>query len=115
MSHLSSPPEKHKGERKGHRLPRGSERWVGLGTGGSRRGARGQGGVRWASGGGVGGGGGDSSPDLPAHDRGSSSQDKDRSVTVGSSVPMSAGGKGSRTNCSRSTPQKVPNRLIDQT
>lgn len=35
-------------------------------------------------------------------------------MTVGSSVPMSAGGKGSRTNCSRSTPQKVPNRLISE-
>ncbi|KAB0394511.1 hypothetical protein E2I00_015642 [Balaenoptera physalus] len=69
MSHLSSPPQKHKGERKGHGLPRGSE-------------------------------------------RGSSSRDKDRSVTVSSSVPMPAGGKGSRTNCSQPTPQKVPNRLI---
>ena len=33
MSHLSSPPKKHKGERKGHSLPHGSERWVGLGAG----------------------------------------------------------------------------------
>lgn len=29
MSHLTSPPPKHKGEHKGHGLPRGSERWVG--------------------------------------------------------------------------------------
>lgn len=43
MSHLSSSPPKHKGEHKGHSLPRGSERWVGLGAGGSGRGARGQG------------------------------------------------------------------------
>ena len=71
MSHLSSPPPKHKGEHKGHGLPRGSE-------------------------------------------RGSSPRDKDRSVTVSSSVPMPAGGKGSRTNCSQSAPQKTPNRLINE-
>ncbi|KAF6299789.1 spermatogenesis associated 20 [Rhinolophus ferrumequinum] len=71
MSHFSSPPQRHKGEHKGHGLPRGSE-------------------------------------------RGSSSRDKDRSVTVSSSVPMPAGGKGSRTNCSQSTPQRVPNRLINE-
>lgn len=53
-------------------------------------------------------------PDPPAHARGSSSRDKDRSVTVSSSVPMPAGGKGSRTNCSQSIPQKVPNRLINE-
>uniref|UniRef100_A0A8C9KL28 Spermatogenesis-associated protein 20 n=1 Tax=Panthera tigris altaica TaxID=74533 RepID=A0A8C9KL28_PANTA len=50
----------------------------------------------------------------PARARGSSSRDKDRSVTVSSSGPMPAGGKGSRTNCSPSTPQKVPNRLINE-
>lgn len=33
MSHLSSPPKKLKGEHKGHGLPRGSERCVGLGEG----------------------------------------------------------------------------------
>jgi hypothetical protein len=33
MSHLSSPPPKHKGEHKGHGLPRGSERWAVLGAG----------------------------------------------------------------------------------
>lgn len=32
MSHHSSPPPKHKGEHKGHGLPRGSERWAGLGV-----------------------------------------------------------------------------------
>ncbi|KAF6097311.1 spermatogenesis associated 20 [Phyllostomus discolor] len=71
MSHLSSPPPKHKGEHKGHSLPRGSE-------------------------------------------RGSSSRDKDRSVTVSTAVSMPAGGKGSRTNCSQSTPQKASNRLISE-
>ncbi|XP_048970025.1 spermatogenesis-associated protein 20 isoform X2 [Canis lupus baileyi] len=71
MSHLSSPPQKQKGEHKGRGLPRGSE-------------------------------------------RGSSSRDKDRSATVSSSVPMPIGGKGSRTNCSPSVPQKVPNRLINE-
>lgn len=59
MSHLSSPPPKHKGEHKGHGLPRGSERWVGLGAGASRRDARGQGGVGRGSGVGVGGGWGE--------------------------------------------------------
>lgn len=51
-------------------------------------------------------------PHLPAHARGSSSRDKDRSVTANGSVPMPAGGKGSRTNCSQ--PQKVSNRLINE-
>ncbi|XP_072603570.1 spermatogenesis-associated protein 20 isoform X8 [Vulpes vulpes] len=51
---------------------------------------------------------------LPTSRRGSSSRDKDRSVTVSSSVPMPIGGKGSRTNCSPSVPQKVPNRLISE-
>ncbi|CAI9163198.1 unnamed protein product [Rangifer tarandus platyrhynchus] len=53
-------------------------------------------------------------PVLALSYRGSSSRDKDRSVTVSSSVPMPAGGKGSRTNCPQSTPQKVPNRLINE-
>lgn len=35
-------------------------------------------------------------------------------MTVSSSVPMPAGGKGSRTNCSQSAPQKTPNRLINE-
>lgn len=47
MNHLSSPPQKHKGEHKGHGLPRGSERWVGLGAGGSRRVPRGVRGGGW--------------------------------------------------------------------
>lgn len=117
MSHLSSPPPKHKGEHKGHGLPRGSERWVGLGAGGSGgevpegrgewSGAELWGKPRreWA---------GKPSLHLPARARCSSSRDKDRSVTVSSSGPMPAGGKGSRTNCSPSTPQKVPNRLINE-
>lgn len=33
MSHLSSPPQKHKGEHKSLCLPRGSERWAGQGVG----------------------------------------------------------------------------------
>ena len=81
------------------------------------QGVGGEGLVRWASGLGVGGSTGNSwsdLPDPPAHTRGSSSRDKDRSVTVSSSVPMPAGGKGSRTNCPQSTPQKVPNRLINE-
>uniref|UniRef100_A0A8D1PMY4 Spermatogenesis-associated protein 20 n=1 Tax=Sus scrofa TaxID=9823 RepID=A0A8D1PMY4_PIG len=53
-------------------------------------------------------------PGLVASLRGSSPRDKDRSVTVSSSVPMPAGGKGSRTNCSQSAPQKTPNRLINE-
>lgn len=63
---------------------------------------------------GLGGGGWQAVTDAPAHARGSSSRDKDRSVTVSSSVPMPIGGKGSRTNCSPSVPQKVPNRLINE-
>ncbi|XP_073091553.1 spermatogenesis-associated protein 20 isoform X4 [Manis javanica] len=47
-------------------------------------------------------------------ERGSSSRDKDRSVTVSSSVPMPAGAKGSQPKCTQSTPQKVPNRLINE-
>lgn len=35
-------------------------------------------------------------------------------MTVSTSVSMPAGGKGSRTNCSQSTPQKVSNRLISE-
>lgn len=37
MSHFPSPPQKTKGENKSHGLPRGSERWVGLGEECSRR------------------------------------------------------------------------------
>uniref|UniRef100_A0A8C6EYI2 Spermatogenesis-associated protein 20 n=1 Tax=Marmota marmota marmota TaxID=9994 RepID=A0A8C6EYI2_MARMA len=47
-------------------------------------------------------------------ERGSSSRDKDRSATVNSSVPMPAGGKGSRPSCPPATPQKAPNRLINE-
>lgn len=35
-------------------------------------------------------------------------------MTVSSTVPMPVGGKGSRTSCSPSTLQKVPNRLINE-
>lgn len=35
-------------------------------------------------------------------------------MSVSSSVSMPTGGKGSRTNCAQSTPQKVPNRLISE-
>lgn len=58
MSHLSSSPPKHKGEHKGHSLPRGSERWVGLGAGGFREEVP-EGRVGW-------GGAGDPWPDPPA-------------------------------------------------
>lgn len=105
MSHLTSSPPKPKGEHKGHSLPRGSERWAGpragrravhsgvdLGTG--ARGSR----LR----------------DPPAHARGSSSRDKDRSSSVSSSTSMPAGGKGSRPSSTPSVPQKTPNRLINE-
>lgn len=35
-------------------------------------------------------------------------------MTVSSSVAAPAGGKGSRTSCSQSVPQKTPNRLISE-
>lgn len=53
--------------------------------------------------------------DPSAHNRGSSSRDKDRSAVVStSSVPMPAGGKSSRTNCPPPAPPKTANRLINE-
>lgn len=108
MSHHSSPPPKHKGEHKGHGLPRGSERWAGLGVEVFEA---------WVTIGLIWVGEGDMvfiCVTPSAHIRGSSSRDKDRSATVSSSVPMPVGGKASRTNCPPPVPQKTTNRLINE-